>query len=241
MSTTQISQQSVKALSWPAWWGSCGREDLDPIVSKPRSEGRPLGRSLRGAVPPGLAVLCQGDLAAAQPEFDLPLRGARGVGDRVTELRCLTYLAEVHIRQQAVGTVSEMAPPNNELASTLGFPRVRGDGDGADGMRGLERGQRSRGRGLARHALENWRATAVVFTSTRSVYGRLQWVSLAGGQMADAVEGSRQMLAPAQQRFPDDLESALHSALSAWEVGEEQLAGERLGAALDLATGHRYA
>jgi hypothetical protein len=94
--------------------------------------------------------------------------------------------------------VSEMAPPNNELASTLGFPRVRGDGDGADGMGGLERGQRSRG--LARHALDNWRATAVVFTSTRSVYGRLQWVSLAGGQMAEAVEASRQMLAQDRDR-----------------------------------------
>jgi hypothetical protein len=59
--------------------------------------------------------------------------------------------------------------------------------------------------------------------------------------MAEAVEASRQMLAPAQQRLPDDLESALHSALNAWEVGEEQLAGERLGAALDLAAGHRCA
>jgi hypothetical protein len=65
-------------------------------------------------------------------------------------------------------------------------------------------------------------------------------VRLARGQLAEAVEAGGQMLAPAQQRFPDDLESALYSALGAWEAGEAKLAGERLGAALDLATQLRY-
>jgi hypothetical protein len=127
------------------------------LFSKPRSEGRPLGRSLRVQFRRVLPFCARGTWPPPNRSSAFPFEEPGG---------CLTYLAEVHLGRQDVGTVSEMALPNNELASTLGFPRVRGDGDGADG---LERRQRSRGRGLARHALENWRATAVVFTSTRSV------------------------------------------------------------------------
>ena len=189
----------------------------------------------------GLALLCQGDLLAAQAEFEGSLRRARRVGDRVTELRCLTYLAEAHLRQHDVGTVSEMAPQTNELASTLGFPEYVGMATAMMAWVAWREGNAAEVEDRARQALENWRATAVVFPFHWICLWPLTSVRLAAGQLAEAVEASRQMLAPAQQRFPDDLQSALHAALDAWEVGEAQLAGERLGAALDLATRLRYA
>jgi eukaryotic-like serine/threonine-protein kinase len=74
----------------------------------------------------GLALLCHGDLAGARAEIEGALRRAKRVGDRVTELRCLTYLAKTHLRQHDVRTVSEIAPQANELASSLGFPEYVG-------------------------------------------------------------------------------------------------------------------
>jgi hypothetical protein len=49
------------------------------------------------------------------------------------------------------------------------------------------------------------------------------------------------MLAPAQHHFPEELESALQAAVDAWEAAAAQVADEKLGAALDLATQLRYA
>ncbi len=189
----------------------------------------------------GLALLCQGDLAAAQVELEGSLGRARRVGDRVTELRCLTYLAETHLRQHDVGTVSEMAPQTKELASALGFPEYVGMATAMMAWVAWKEGNAAEVEDRARQALENWCATAVVFPFHWICLWPLTAVRLAGGQLAEAVEASRQMLAPAQQSFPGDLESALRAALDAWEVGDAQLAGERLGAALDLATRFRYA
>jgi hypothetical protein len=59
--------------------------------------------------------------------------------------------------------------------------------------------------------------------------------------VAQALEASRQLLVPPQQRLPDELESMVQSAIAAWDNTEQDLAGQRLGEALELAQQLRYA
>jgi hypothetical protein len=66
-------------------------------------------------------------------------------------------------------------------------------------------------------------------------------VRLAGGQVGEAVEAARMMLVPPQQRLPDELESAVQTALDARENGEARLAEVRLREAVALAERLRYA
>ena len=54
-------------------------------------------------------------------------------------------------------------------------------------------------------------------------------------QVAEAVEAGRQLLAPPQQRLPDELVSMVQAAITAWEDEELQLAEEKLGQSVELA------
>jgi ferric-dicitrate binding protein FerR (iron transport regulator) len=66
-------------------------------------------------------------------------------------------------------------------------------------------------------------------------------VRLASRQVAEAVEAGRQLLAPPQQRLPDELVSMVQAAITAWEDEELRLAEEKLGQSVELAERLRYA
>jgi len=63
---------------------------------------------------------------------------------------------------------------------------------------------------------------------------------LDAGNVAEAVTAGRQLLHPAQQRLPDDLESAVATACQAWDQGEREMSRDKLIAALALAHDLRY-
>ena len=66
-------------------------------------------------------------------------------------------------------------------------------------------------------------------------------VRLRAGQIAEAIDAARQLLAPPQQRLPDDLESLLQEAGAAWDQNEHQVASDKLAEALQLAVTLGYA
>jgi hypothetical protein len=88
---------------------------------------------------------------------------------------------------------------------------------------------------LAKSALELWGTTVVSYTWYWICLWPLIAVALQAGRPAEAVAASRQMLVAPQQRFPDELESQLASAVTAWDQGDHQLAVRHLNAALQLA------
>jgi class 3 adenylate cyclase/tetratricopeptide (TPR) repeat protein len=63
---------------------------------------------------------------------------------------------------------------------------------------------------------------------------------LDAGDLAPAVAAARQLLDPAQQRLPDDLESSVEAACRAWDRGEPEACGYELAAAEALARDLRY-
>jgi hypothetical protein len=76
---------------------------------------------------------------------------------------------------------------------------------------------------------------AATFSSRWVYLWPLIAVRLDGGDLAAAAAGARQLLDPAQQRLPDELESAVGAACLAWDRGEQEACGHKLAAAAALA------
>ncbi|MGD0559575.1 MAG: AAA family ATPase [Streptosporangiaceae bacterium] len=66
-------------------------------------------------------------------------------------------------------------------------------------------------------------------------------VHLDGGRLDEAVATGRMLIDPRQQWLPDALETALRSAIAAWEQDQPGLAADRLASAVALAQDLRYA
>ena len=94
---------------------------------------------------------------------------------------------------------------------------------------------------LGEEALQLWGTTIVSY----SWYWPCLWpmiaVRLRSGQIAEAIDAGRQLLAPPQQRLPDDLESLLQEAGAAWDQNENRVASDKLAEALQLAVTLGYA
>lgn len=84
-------------------------------------------------------------------------------------------------------------------------------------------------------ALELWGTSIVSYAWYWLCLWPMIAVHLRAGQITEAIDASHQLLAPPQQRFPDDLESLLEAAEAAWEENEPRVAGDKLAEALQLA------
>jgi hypothetical protein len=65
-------------------------------------------------------------------------------------------------------------------------------------------------------------------------------VRLASGHVLEAVDASRQLLEPSQQRLPDELEPVVEAARAAWDSGSPEVARAKLAQAVELAERLRY-
>ena len=65
-------------------------------------------------------------------------------------------------------------------------------------------------------------------------------VRLETGHFGEAVDASRELLEPRQQRLPDELEAAVVGAGAAWDSDHQEFAGAMLAEAVELAEQLRY-
>ena len=189
----------------------------------------------------GFVLLWYGDLVAAEAALQSVLVVARRAGNKVLELRCLTYLACAHLRQREVATVREMAPQVEELAGALSFPEYSGMAKALMSWVAWKEGRPADAEPLALEALAHWGTCVVHYSFYWVCLWPLIAVRLGSGQVAEAVEAGRQLLEPPQLRLPDQLESVVQAGIAAWEEGESQSAARTLGHAVDLAERLRYA
>jgi hypothetical protein len=94
---------------------------------------------------------------------------------------------------------------------------------------------------IANEALELWEGTAASYPCKLLCLWPLIAVHLSAGQVAEAVDASRQLLVPPQIRFPDELESLVQWAVAEWDRGERDRAAHKLADALELAERLGYA
>jgi eukaryotic-like serine/threonine-protein kinase len=92
--------------------------------------------------------------------------------------------------------------------------------------------------GLA--ALELWRPLSMSYPFCWTALLPLISVALAKQQVSEAVEYARMLLEPHQQRFPDDLTTALETAIQAWDTGQSDAARSHLQQATALAREMSY-
>ena len=88
---------------------------------------------------------------------------------------------------------------------------------------------------LANEALEMWGAVVATHPLKWPCLWPLIAVRLTAGRVAGAVDASRQLLLPTQQRLPDELEALVEAAQATWDAGEGERSADKLGEALELA------
>ena len=94
---------------------------------------------------------------------------------------------------------------------------------------------------LGEEALDLWRTSIVSYAWYWLCLWPMIAVRLRSGHIAEAIDIADQLLAPPQQRLPEDLESLLKAARTAWEEDEHQVARDKLGDALRLAVALGFA
>ncbi len=189
----------------------------------------------------GFCLLWRSELPAAQECLELSLAGAERVGDAVLRARCLCYLNVCALRRHDTKGVRTLAPLALETGQATSYPEYVAMAKATQAWLAWQEDEPDRVVDLVTEALSIWASTPVVYAHCWAGIWPLVAVYIAGSQVDAAVEVSRQLLAPPQQRLPDELESALGSAMAAWDDGDAQLAKDRLLAAVKLAQTLGYA
>jgi class 3 adenylate cyclase/tetratricopeptide (TPR) repeat protein len=189
----------------------------------------------------GFSLLWRGDLAEAQERMEASLAIVERIGDLVLRARCLCYLNVAALRRHDIEAVRVLAPLAMAAGDAASYPEYVAAAKATQAWVTWQGGPPADVVTLAAEALELWGTTVVSYSWYWLCLWPLIAVRLASGQVAQALEASRQLLVPPQQRLPDELESMVQSAIAAWDNTEQDLAGQRLGEALELAQQLRYA
>ncbi|HTW09265.1 MAG TPA: hypothetical protein VME46_17295 [Acidimicrobiales bacterium] len=145
------------------------------------------------------------------------------------------------LRRHDAATVRQLALEFVGLAGALGFPEYEGVAAALLCWVAWQEGRSDEVEKMAQEALAHWGRCVVHYSFHWLALWPLVAVHLSGGRVADAVEVSRQMLLPPQQRLPEELELAIQAALGTWDKCDSQGAAEMLGQAVELACRLRYA
>jgi hypothetical protein len=188
----------------------------------------------------GLCLLLSGDLVGAEEK----LTAALGIGERTGELglqvNCLAFLSIAGLRRHDPEAVASRAQRALEAAQAASSPSYMAMAKAC----------------LAWLAWREMRLKEVeTLAEEAGALGKMNnygywflWISLlplmaarlAERRVSEAVDASCALLAPPQLRLPDELESTLKGAGSAWDKGDRQLARAKLAEALELAQELRY-
>jgi eukaryotic-like serine/threonine-protein kinase len=183
----------------------------------------------------GFLLLWHGDLTEAQEKLEVSFAIADRVGDPFRRAMCLCYLNLTALRRHDVDTVRSLAPQVIAAAEVARYPAYVAAGKATLAWVAWKDQRFEDVVALATEALELWATIAVSYPFKWPCLWPLISVHLASGQVAQAVDASRKLLIPPQQRLPDELESVVEAAGAAWDRGEHQLAAGNLTAALELA------
>ena len=189
----------------------------------------------------GFLLLWHGDLAEAQEKLETSLAIVNRIGDVVLRARCLCYLTVTALRRHDVEAARSLAPEASVAAEAAGYPEYIAAAKATMAWVAWRDKRPEDVLVLAGEAWELWGTVVVTHPFKWPCLWPLIAVRLAAGQVAKAVDASRHLLQPAQQRLPDELELILESAQAAWDSGKHELAADKLAKALELARHLRYA
>jgi predicted ATPase/class 3 adenylate cyclase len=183
----------------------------------------------------GFCLLWNGDLPEAREQLEATLAIAERMGDVVLRARALCYLNVTALRRHDADEVRRLAPQAMAAAVAASYPEYVAAANATLSWLAWqeERFEDAIARGEA--ALQLWGTTVVSYPWYLLCLWPMIATRLRAGQIAEAIDLSRQLLAPPQQRLPDDVESLVEQAGAAWDQKRGQVAAEKLAEALERA------
>jgi predicted ATPase len=189
----------------------------------------------------GFCLLWRGELVEARERLEMALAGAERTGDVLLRVRALCYLNVAALRSHDADTVRRLAPQAMAAGEAAAYPEYVAAAKATLAWLAWQEDRSEDVVRLGEEALQLWGTTIVSY----SWYWPCLWpmiaVRLRSGQIAEAIDAGRQLLAPPQQRLPHDLESLLQEAGAAWDQNEKRVASGKLAEALQLAVTLGYA
>ena len=188
----------------------------------------------------GFLLLWNGDLDEAEQHLQASMAMIDRIGDVVLRARATCYLNVTALRQHDVEGVRDRSQEALAAAEAAGYPEYVAAAKASMAWVAWKDQRFEDVIDLANEALDLWRSTVVSYSWYWLCLWPLIAVHLDAGRVTEAVEASRQLVVPPQQRLPDELESLVVSAAAAWDAGQGQLAAAHLADALELAERLRY-
>jgi len=180
-------------------------------------------------------LVLHGDLDEAAERLNAALAIANRVGEAMLQLRCVSMLAVTALRRHDAAAVAALVPRALEAAEATSSPEYVAMAKASLAWLAWREGRFAEVGPRAEEALSLWAKT----TGWQPVHWICLWpliaVRLGTGNVSGAVDASRQLLEPSQQRLPDELEPVVIAAGAAWESGNRELAGAKLAQAVELA------
>jgi hypothetical protein len=189
----------------------------------------------------GFLLLWFGDLDEAHLRLDDARQIAEDTGDVLLRARCLCYLNVTALRRHEVESVRRLAPEVSAAAVAADYPEYVAAATATQAWVAWRDGRPTDVVRAAETALALWATTVVSYSWYWLCLWPLLAVHLDAGHVEQAVVSARQLLAPAQQRLPDELDSLVASACGAFDSGDLVRARRLLAEALQLACEMRYA
>jgi adenylate cyclase len=189
----------------------------------------------------GRLLLLRGDLAAAREQLEKSVALAERIGESLLLGQSLLALTVTALRRGDAPAVRSLAP--RAMTAALAMASAPTETGVKACLAWLAwHDQRPEDVVTLAKEITGQRAAAGAFAVS---YGwaylwPLVAVYLKAGDIGEAVTTSRQLLDPEQQRPPQELESMLKDAHSAWDLGHREAASDKLKAALALARNLRY-
>ncbi len=185
-------------------------------------------------------LVLHGDLDEAEERLNAASAIANRVGEPVLQLRCASLLALSALRRHDAVAVAALVPQALEAAEATSSPDSLAMAKAFLAWVAWREGRSAEVGPRAEEALALWAKT----TGWQPVHWICLWpliaVRLGTGHVSAAVDASRQLLEPSQQRLPDELEAPVVAAGAAWDIGDRELAGAKLAQAVELAERLRY-
>jgi class 3 adenylate cyclase/tetratricopeptide (TPR) repeat protein len=188
----------------------------------------------------GRCLVLHGDLDEAEEALCSALATADRIGEGVLRLRCLSLLALTALRRHDAVAVAHLVSQVLEGPAASQWPEYSAMAKASLAWLAWHEGRFTEVGPRAEEALALWAKT----TGWQPLHWICLWplisVRLLTGNISAAVDASRQLLEPSQQRLPDELEPVVIEAGAAWDSGDQEVAGAKLAWAVELAHDLHY-
>jgi DNA-binding SARP family transcriptional activator/predicted ATPase len=174
----------------------------------------------------GFASLWHGDRETAEALLLDCLETTQQIGKENLSVMCLAYLSTISRLRGDLERCKEFCQACLEKAKRLELPTYSGLAQANLAWYMWNIGERSLALDLVHAALDNWQGSVFPFQWT--AYFLLMALSLEEGDVSKAIQATRALVEPVQQKQPKVIENLIASALADWDMGKRDRARETL-------------